>query len=74
MAPELPQTHRAAVFEKKGEKLVLKDVETPRPKEGEVLVKVLATGVCHSDTFVQGEAMGPLFVTPPTLSRAGDGQ
>lgn len=58
----LPKTHRAAIFEKKGEKLVLKDVETPRPKEGEVLVKVLATGVCRSDEFVPAEVMSPLYV------------
>ena len=53
MAPSIPKTHKAAIFKKKGEPLVIEEVETPQPKEGEILIKVLATGVCHSDAIVQ---------------------
>ena len=60
MAPSIPKTHKAAIFKKKGEPLVIEEVETPQPKEGEILIKVLATGVCHSDAIVQAEGMGPL--------------
>ena len=60
MAPSIPKTHKAAIFKKKGEPLVFEDVETPQPKEGEVLVKTLATGVCHSDLVVQMGLMGGL--------------
>ena len=61
MASEIPKTHKAAIFKKKGEPLSFEDVETPRPQQGEILIKVLATGVCHSDIIVQAEMMGPLY-------------
>ena len=38
--------------------LVIEEVETQRPVEGEVLVKMLATGVCHSDVAAQSQAFG----------------
>jgi propanol-preferring alcohol dehydrogenase len=40
---------RAAVCEDFGKPLVLKDVPTPSPGPGEVLVRVRGCGVCHSD-------------------------
>ena len=64
MAPDIPKTFKAAVFKSKGESLVFEDRPTPQPKQGELLVKVLATGVCHSDAIVQAEMMGPLYVSP----------
>ena len=63
MAPEIPKMHKAAIFKEKGKPLVIEDVETKQPQQGEVLIKVLATGVCHSDALVQGEMMGPLYAT-----------
>ena len=60
MAPSVPSTYKAAVFKSKGESLTFEDRQTPQPKEGELLVTVLATGVCHSDAIVQAEGMGPL--------------
>ncbi len=56
----LPKTYKAAVFEKNGGPLVLKDIELKHPEEGQILVKVEACGVCHSDALVQSEAFGPL--------------
>jgi S-(hydroxymethyl)glutathione dehydrogenase/alcohol dehydrogenase len=44
-----------------GAPLVVEEIADPRPKRGEVLVKVAATGVCHSDLHVlKGELRFPL--------------
>jgi alcohol dehydrogenase, propanol-preferring len=40
---------RAAVCEAFGKPLTLKDVPRPEPAPGEVLVKIMGCGVCHSD-------------------------
>jgi propanol-preferring alcohol dehydrogenase len=40
---------KAAVFRTQGEPLSIEDVATPEPSGGEVLVKIAAAGVCHSD-------------------------
>lgn len=40
---------RAAIVHTFGQPLVIEDVPTPTPGPGEVLVKVAATGVCHTD-------------------------
>ncbi|WP_108445700.1 alcohol dehydrogenase AdhP [Halomonas denitrificans] len=42
-------TMKAAVVRKFGEPLAIEEVPTPRPKRGEILVKVAASGVCHTD-------------------------
>ena len=43
------RTMKAAVVEKFGEPLVLKEVPIPTPGTGQVLVQIFATGVCHTD-------------------------
>ena len=58
MAPSLPKTYKAAVFKAKGEKLTIEDQELKEPVAGEVLIKVEACGVCHSDSMVQQASMG----------------
>ncbi len=40
---------RAAVMHAQGADLVVEDVELDEPRAGEVLVRLAATGVCHSD-------------------------
>ena len=61
MTPQIPKTCKAAIFKEKGGPLVIEEVDTPQPQEGEILIKVLACGVCHSEAMVQGEMMGPLY-------------
>ncbi|KAG8530541.1 uncharacterized protein KY384_005044 [Bacidia gigantensis] len=73
MAPEVPKTHKAAVFKEAGKPLVIEDVETPQPKEGQVLVKVLACGVCHSDMMVQQGAINSLRNGKSAIESAGPG-
>lgn len=48
-SPKFPKTCKAAVCEKPGEKLVVKDVELKEPGPGEILIKTQACGVCFSD-------------------------
>jgi S-(hydroxymethyl)glutathione dehydrogenase / alcohol dehydrogenase len=43
---------RAAVLHRAGEPLRVQDVEVEPPREGEVAVRMAASGVCHSDLHV----------------------
>ncbi|GAB3672816.1 S-(hydroxymethyl)glutathione dehydrogenase/class III alcohol dehydrogenase [Salinisphaera aquimarina] len=42
---------RAAVAWESGKPLSLEEVEVAPPKKGEVLVRIVATGVCHTDAY-----------------------
>jgi len=44
---------RAAVAYKAGKPLVVEEVELDGPRQGEVLVELRATGVCHTDEFTR---------------------
>jgi len=46
---------RAAVFNKPGEKLEIKDVAAPDPGEGEVLLRVHRCGICGTDLHMTDE-------------------
>jgi S-(hydroxymethyl)glutathione dehydrogenase/alcohol dehydrogenase len=46
---------KAAIFEKAGQPLVIDDVDIVNPRAGEVMVRTVCSGVCHSDLhFVDG--------------------
>ena len=45
----MAKTMRAAVVERFGEPLKIREVAIPEPRRGEVLVKIVASGVCHTD-------------------------
>lgn len=40
---------KAAVVREFGKPLTIEDVPIPEPKDGEILVRIAATGVCHTD-------------------------
>lgn len=62
---------RAAILFKAGAKLELREVEVSPPRAGEVLVKMAAGGVCHSDLHVMtGHFEAPL---PAILGHEGAG-
>ena len=42
---------RAAVAYKANAPLVVETIDLAGPKEGEVLVEIKATGICHTDEF-----------------------
>lgn len=63
---------RAAVAWAAGEPLKIEEVDLAPPQKGEVLVRVVATGVCHTDAFtLSGEDPEGLF--PAILGHEGAG-
>ena len=52
MASSLPKTFKAAVITGTNEKLQIKELPMLEVKDGEILIKVHACGVCHSDAHV----------------------
>ncbi|WP_309245220.1 NAD(P)-dependent alcohol dehydrogenase [Clostridium sp. CF012] len=46
---------KAAVIYEKGNEFSIEDVELAEPKYNEVLVKIIATGVCHTDAVVRDQ-------------------
>jgi len=69
------QTHiksKAAVAWGPGEPLKMEEIDVELPKKGEVLVRIKATGVCHTDAFtLSGE--DPEGVFPSVLGHEGGG-
>jgi S-(hydroxymethyl)glutathione dehydrogenase/alcohol dehydrogenase len=63
---------RAAVLEQFGQPLVVQDVELAGPKAGEVLVRVEACGVCHTDLYAASGA-DPTGYAPCVLGHEGAG-
>lgn len=45
----IPKTMKAAVIHEFGQPLVIEDVPVPTPGDSQILVKVVACGVCHTD-------------------------
>jgi len=57
---------KAAMFYGPGQPFKIEEVPTPKPKAGEVLVKVAACGVCHSDLHYTDHNL-PTFKKPPLI-------
>jgi len=63
---------RAAVAVEAGHPLVIEEIDVAAPKAGEVLVQMVATGVCHTDAFtLSGDDPEGLF--PCVLGHEGGG-
>ena len=72
---------KAAIFLESGKPLEITEVPTPEPGPGQVLVKVAACGVCHTDMHYIDHGV-PTFKPPPiilghepsgTIAGVGDG-
>src|SRR3954465_408722 len=63
---------RAAVLEEFGAPLVVRDVELAEPRAGEVLVRLVACGVCHTDLYTACGA-DPSGYAPTVLGDEGAG-
>jgi 6-hydroxycyclohex-1-ene-1-carbonyl-CoA dehydrogenase len=72
---------KAAVYHGPGKDLAIEDVPVPEPKKGEILVKIAACGVCHTDLHYIDHGV-PTFKKPPlilgheaagTVSKVGEG-
>jgi S-(hydroxymethyl)glutathione dehydrogenase/alcohol dehydrogenase len=63
---------KAAVAWKAGKPLTIEEVDVQGPKAGEVLVRIVATGVCHTDAFtLSGD--DPEGAFPVILGHEGGG-
>jgi 6-hydroxycyclohex-1-ene-1-carbonyl-CoA dehydrogenase len=65
-AEKLATTMRAAVFHASGRPLEITSVPRPEPGPGELLVRVSACGLCHSDLHYLDHGV-PTFKTPPLV-------
>jgi S-(hydroxymethyl)glutathione dehydrogenase / alcohol dehydrogenase len=63
---------RAAVLEEFGAPLVVQEVDLAEPKAGEVLVRIEACGVCHTDLYTASGA-DPSGYVPCVLGHEGAG-
>lgn len=67
MSRHNPTLMRAAVLRDIDHGLEVQEIRTPHPKDGEVLIRVSACGLCHSDLHVLGGAIAfplPAVVGP----------
>jgi S-(hydroxymethyl)glutathione dehydrogenase/alcohol dehydrogenase len=63
---------RAAVLEEFGQPLVVQEVDLAEPRSGEVLVRLSACGVCHTDLYTASGA-DPSGYAPTVLGHEGAG-
>jgi S-(hydroxymethyl)glutathione dehydrogenase/alcohol dehydrogenase len=63
---------RAAVLEEFGQPLVVQEVDLAEPRAGEVLVRLAACGVCHTDLYTASGA-DPTGYAPCVLGHEGAG-
>jgi S-(hydroxymethyl)glutathione dehydrogenase/alcohol dehydrogenase len=63
---------RAAVAFEAGKSLAIETVQLDGPKEGEVMVEIKATGICHTDEFTLSGA-DPEGLFPAVLGHEGAG-
>ena len=65
------KTKAAVAFESK-KPLEILEIDLEGPKEGEVLVEIKATGICHTDEFTLSGA-DPEGIFPTVLGHEGAG-
>src|SRR4051794_2049303 len=63
---------RAAVLEQFGAPLAVQEIDLADPKAGEVLVRLVACGVCHTDMYTASGA-DPSGYAPAVLGHEGAG-
>ncbi|HSB38239.1 MAG TPA: alcohol dehydrogenase catalytic domain-containing protein [Gaiellaceae bacterium] len=63
---------RAAVLERFGEPLEVQELDLAEPRAGEVLVRLVACGVCHTDLYTASGA-DPSGYAPAVLGHEGAG-
>src|SRR2546421_9769009 len=63
---------RAAVLERFGEPLEVQELDLAEPHAGEVLVRLVACGVCHTDLYTASGA-DPSGYAPAVLGHEGAG-
>ncbi|KAL7785531.1 GroES-like protein [Trichoderma ceciliae] len=72
MTSSLPQSYKAVVLTEANSPFRIRDVPLKHPSAGQVLVKVLACGVCWSDMEVARGNLGNVFPRIPGHELVGD--
>lgn len=62
---------KAAVLREGGGSFAIEDMELGPPKDDEVLVRTVATGICHTDLLVRDQVLPP--APPAVLGHEGSG-
>jgi aryl-alcohol dehydrogenase len=62
---------KAAVLREKGGSFLLEDIQLDEPRPDEVLVRLVATGLCHTDLLVRDQLLPPPL--PAVLGHEGSG-
>lgn len=73
-APQIPSTMKAAMVVKHGAPLEMKEVPVPKPGDGEVLIQIECSGVCHTDLHVKDGDWPVKSPLPMTLGHEGVGK
>src|ERR1700743_469252 len=63
---------RAALLEEFGKPLVVQELDVAEPRAGEVLVRLVACGVCHTDMYT-ASGVDPSGYAPTVLGHEGAG-
>ncbi|HEV2974147.1 MAG TPA: alcohol dehydrogenase catalytic domain-containing protein [Solirubrobacteraceae bacterium] len=63
---------RAALLERFGAPLVVQELDLAEPRAGEVLVRLVACGVCHTDMY-SASGVDPSGYAPTVLGHEGAG-
>lgn len=63
---------RAAIAVEAGKPLIIDEIDVEGPRAGEVMIKMVATGVCHTDLFTLSGA-DPEGIFPSILGHEGGG-
>jgi S-(hydroxymethyl)glutathione dehydrogenase/alcohol dehydrogenase len=70
--PVHPVKIRAAVLEEFARPLIVQELDLAEPRAGEVLVRLVACGVCHTDMYT-ASGMDPSGYAPTVLGHEGAG-
>ncbi|KAI0538879.1 alcohol dehydrogenase [Xylaria digitata] len=68
----LPKTYKGAAIVKSNEPVVIQEFELKEPGPGQVLVKILACGVCHTDAMIASGGFGEFWPRVPGHEIIGD--
>ena len=63
---------KAAVLHQPGTKLAIEEIDLEKPRYGEVMVKIAATGLCYSDWHLLTGAALPSAITDMLSSQGID--
>jgi len=65
----MARTMKAAVVHELGKPLAIEEVPVPQPREDQILVRLAATGICHTDLHA-ANGDWPVKPKPPFIRAA----